>query len=424
LGERHLYYAPGYSLLIAPAFFLQSARPFAPIALIHWLLAVLFMAGLYRWSRRYFGRDALLLTALVLVTVGFGYYLRRIGPEIAFMAAMVWAVNFLTAAAEWKTFAPSACLALMGGLLVGGLCWIRPVGVFVAAGFGLMLLALARRRCISWTRCFVLGGAVSLVALASVVGLIVYERATASPTGPGSQTYVEQIINPTTSLPAQLAEGARLRVTEIGRLLIPGMFKSYDAKGRWLPNALFFYLPAFAFVAAGCWRFGRKAPNILAWTFPLYLGMYVIWPFEQGTRFMTPMLPVLWASVWFAASRWDRWRRPALVAVAGLHLILAGVYWANDIRGARAADKRWPALSALAKAVQSDDRNGAVCADREIAWMFFLALDRSWPIVPNAEAVKPGTRWLLIADERGEAPQFTTKARADDLRLLERVPLH
>jgi hypothetical protein len=110
------------------------------------------------------------------------------------------------------------------------------------------------------------------------------------------------------------------------------------------------------------------------------------------------------------------------VAIAGLHLAIAGVYWTNDIRGARAADKRWAAVSALAKAVQSDDRNGAVCADREVAWMFFLALDRSWPIVREAEAVHSGTRWLLIADDRGAAPQFTTKARADDLRLLERVP--
>jgi MFS family permease len=418
-GERYLHYAPGYPLLIAPAFVLQAVRPFVAIGLIQWALAVLFMLGLYLWSRKYFGNHALLLTALVMTNVGFWYYYRRTVPEIGFMAAMIWAVNLLTLATE-RRIGQAIGLTLAGGALIAFLCWIRPVGVFIASGFGLMLLVLACRGRVSWGRCFLLGGIACVIALASAIGFISRQSVTAAERGPDTVTYTGELLDLNRSLPARVAEGVRLRITEVGRLLIPGMFKSYDARGRWIPNTLFIFLPVFIVFAIGWWRFAMSAPNVLAWAFPFYLGLYIVWWGEQGTRYMMPMLPILWASMWFFAAPWDRFRRPVFAVLVAAHLIVAGIYWTGDLQQTRQLAGYWPKLDRLAAAVQSEPANGAICADRHIGCMFLVALDRGWPIVEKAGAVGPGVRWLLISDDRGDAPGFTTKARAGDLRLMER----
>jgi hypothetical protein len=294
------------------------------------------------------------------------------------------------------------------------------VGVFIASGFGLMLLVLACRGRVSWGRCFLLGGIACVIALASAIGFISRQSVTAAERGPDTVTYTGELLDLNRSLPARVAEGVRLRITEVGRLLIPGMFKSYDARGRWIPNTLFIFLPVFIVFAIGWWRFAMSAPNVLAWAFPFYLGLYIVWWGEQGTRYMMPMLPILWASMWFFAAPWDRFRRPVFAVLVAAHLIVAGIYWTGDLQQTRQLAGYWPKLDRLAAAVQSEPANGAICADRHIGCMFLVALDRGWPIVEKAGAVGPGVRWLLISDDRGDAPGFTTKARAGDLRLMER----
>jgi len=377
------------------------------------------MLGLYAWNRRYFGSHALLLTALVMANVGFWYYYRRTVSEIGFMAVMIWGANLLTLAVE-RPIGRAIGLTLAGGALVAFLCWIRPVGVFIASGFGLMLFVLACRRRISWGRCFLLGGIASVMALASVIGFMSRESATASERGPYRMTHARQIIAPDKSLPAQLVEGARLRIAEVGRLLIPGMFKSYDAKGRWFPTSLPVYAPTFILFAIGWRRFAMRAPNVLAWAFPLYLGLDVVWAYEQGTRFMMPMLPVLWGAMWFFAAPWERFRRPIFAALCAAGLIVAGIYWIGDIRQMRELDGYWPKVDRLAAAVESEPGNGVYCGDRHIACMLCVTLDRYWPHVEKPSAAAPGVRWMLLTDNRGDEPGFTTKARAGDLRLLER----
>jgi hypothetical protein len=418
-GERYLYYPIGYPLLIAPAFALQAVRPFVAIGFIQWALAVLFMLGLYLWSRKYFGNHALLLTALVMTNVGFWYYYRRTMPEIGLMAVMIWAANLLTLAAE-RPIGQAIGLTLGGSALLAFLCWIRPAGVFIASGFALTLFVLACRRRVSWGRCFLLGGIASVIALASAIGVISRQSATAAERGPEAGTYARLMRDPNKSLPAQLVEGARLHIAEVGRLLVPGMFKSYDAKGRWIPNTLFVYLPVFIAFAIGWRRFAMSAPNVLAWAFPFYLGIYIVWPYEQGTRYMMPMLPVLWASMWFFAAPWDRFRRPVFAGLVAAQLAVAGIYWTGDLQQTRQLAVYWPKLDRLAAAVESDPANGAICADRHIGCMFLVALDRDWPIVEKVGAVGPRVHWLLISDDRGDAPGFTTKARAGELRLVER----
>jgi len=180
-------------------------------------------------------------------------------------------------------------------------------------------------------------------------------------------------------------------------------------------------VPLFIVFAIGWWRFAWGAPDILAWAFPLYLGLYIAWPYEQGTRFLMPMLPVIWGSLWFFAAPWERFRRPVFAGLLVAGLLAALVYWAGDIRQERELASYWPKLDRLAAAAQTEAGSGVICADRHVACMFLLALNRAWTIVDKAAVMDPDARWLLIGDDRGDTPGFTLRLRVGDLRLMERA---
>ena len=89
LGSPKLHYAPGYPLLISPAF-MVSDRPFFLLALIQWLFAVAFMLGVYRWARQWFAGSELWITALVMSNVSLWMHARTTISEMPFMALLIW----------------------------------------------------------------------------------------------------------------------------------------------------------------------------------------------------------------------------------------------------------------------------------------------------------------------------------------------
>ena len=50
LGRAHLWFFPGYSLLLSPLY-LFGQRPFLLISVFQWTSAILFMIGVYWWAR-------------------------------------------------------------------------------------------------------------------------------------------------------------------------------------------------------------------------------------------------------------------------------------------------------------------------------------------------------------------------------------
>src|SRR5262249_32015829 len=96
LGSSQLYYAPGYPALISPVFLL-SDRPFLWLALEQWLFAMIFMLGVYHWTRQLIPSAALLITALATVNNELWCLYRRPLSEMAFMAVLIWVMNLLNA---------------------------------------------------------------------------------------------------------------------------------------------------------------------------------------------------------------------------------------------------------------------------------------------------------------------------------------
>jgi hypothetical protein len=300
-GNPHLHFAPGYSILIAPAF-LFSDEPFLLISSLHWLFLVAFIWGVYLWSERQLPAHALLLTALCAINVGVLYYFRRTLSEAAFTPLLIWTAVFVDRAADASNRPDTGKFALIAALLAGYLFSIRLAGVTLAIGFALMLIVKAIKREITGTRAAAYASIVLATALGTTVMLVEHDHAMALASGLAT-SYYDEVVRSETSVDQRILTGILWRVQEIGRLTLPGAFKAY---GGWIHPIMLVYVPTFVAFSVGFYDVASRRRSALLYAFPVYFFLYIIWPHDQGARFMTPMVPVLWLSLlaFVAQSRW------------------------------------------------------------------------------------------------------------------------
>ncbi len=406
-GDPHLYYAPGYPLLASPLF-LVGERPFLLLSLLNLALVACLAVGVLRWMRRLVGEAAPALTALALINVSLWSLYRGTLSEIAFMTALVWSAILLTDTdTDTDTDTQGAPLArsrtrtrslLLGALLAALALFTRQAGLALLGGLGLVLLSSVRAR----ERRLPAAGArwalLALPALAVFVAVMLHDRAMAAPrmSVPWNAGYLEHAVNAGQGLGAQLLEGLRLRMAEVGRLLIPGMHKAYAPAHAWLHINTLLYGLVTLVVAMGWWRLARRNRDVLLWSAPFYALLYVIWPFDQGTRFFAPLLPVLVVSLWsvLGSARVVRYRQAAVAVLLVAHLAVAVGGWVRDLER-RELHGRWPAIDRAVETIGAD--RGFVTAPdlpRAEALMLQLALDRAF--VPAGKEVE--ARWVVGKD--------------------------
>jgi hypothetical protein len=424
LGRAQLFFAPGYPLLISPLFLL-SDRPFLLIAIFHWLLALALMIGIYRWARRLTPaadpRAALAVTMLVMVNVSLWEFYRQSLSEFAFTVLLIWAAHLLDRA---LAAAPGGGARLqwliLGSVLAALTALTRQTGGVLVIGFGLAVLAAAWRRRWNWPAALIAALFVGAIASAPVLATMLYERAHALP---GSKTYTDFLRDPALALSTQLTEGLRLRIYEVGRLILPGMFGAYSREHRWFDPNTAFYVPTFLLLAyAWCRRLRTAGLDTLNLAWPVYLIFYMVWPFDQSTRFMMPMLPVLCLLVWDLAAGAGRFRGCILTALVVAHLVVALGAWATTLPKIRRENTQtWGPMTSLAAPIRANVQPVATfLAHRQQYYLMFL-IDRRVEPLDSLTAIGPANYWLLTRTNDPIPEGFTPRQTAGDFRLLERL---
>ncbi|MGO9060043.1 MAG: hypothetical protein ACLQU2_22080 [Candidatus Binataceae bacterium] len=423
LGGVHLAYPPGYPLLISPAF-LISSRPFMAVSIIHWLIALIFMVGVYRWTCRMAPVPALLLTGLSIVNVAFWIYYRRTLSELAFMTFMIWTVLALDWALEASSRGSRATRTAMGMVLLAALVLIREPGILFAPGFAVAAFLRVRAGKLRGSDGLVMTAEVAAPAAAAVVGFLIYDRATArvSPSRIFG-THLGGFLEPSTPIIPRVIEGLRLRISEVGRLVVPGMFKTYAAHGQWLHVNVFIYLMVFAVVAAGLWRLVRCRRDVFAATMPLYFALYMVWAFDADTRYLLPLLPAIMVSLWFAIVSMTRFPLTVMAALLVLHLAVAVGYWtAVEVPRGRQCNSQWASIEALAPGLW--DASGMVVATHQVPecarLMLTFLIDRPVP-ERISQGDFPDARWILESAEGPDPAGFRIKHSQGHYKLLVRT---
>jgi hypothetical protein len=262
-------------------------------------------------------------------------------------------------------------------------------------------------------------------AIAAVAGFLFYDLATAR-SAPSAVfgTHLSGFFDNTTPILARVIEGLRLRISEVGRLLVPGMFKAYAGHGQWLHIDILIYLAAFALVAVGWWRLMGRRRDVLGAAAPFYFALYVVWAFDADTRYLLPLLPLVFACLWFAIEPFPRWRLSALAMLLAAHLAVALGYWTTvEIPRGRSCNDQWARVAALVPGVK--DGTSLVVATHKVPQcarlMLSFLIDRPVPERINPSNF-PDAQTILERRDDPNPPGFEVRNSSGPYKLL--VSIH
>lgn len=417
-GRAQLYYSIGYPLLLSPLFAFDR-EPFLLISVMQFGLGLAVIALSYRWVKSIAAPHAAWIAAFTVCTTSFGSIHRRPLTESAFTVALLGGVLILNraiAARGWRNIG-------IGSLMVAATTLIRPAGITLAAGFAAATLLLAWRCEQTWRRAIAQAMLVALPALLLQWAVMHYDRVQA--TLDGGLCYADQIREPNLGIGGQFVEGVRLRIQEAGRLLIPGMYKSYAKPGDWLDINLLLYGSLSMTLLLGWLRLARERNDVFVWVLPFYVGLYVVWPFDQATRFFTPLTPLLAVCLITAARSLQcvTVRRVGFGMVT-IHLVVAAVYWRFDERPkAQAIEAERTDLAKLSAAVPIQDWKAVVVAeDAEPATIWTPHyLDRLVSIRPITEPLPAEANWLVLRASQMPPSGFACEAIVGRFQLCRRI---
>jgi len=421
LGDRRLHFAPGYPLLICPLFLLP--HPFLWLSIARCVFALAALVAVYRWVREMLSEyAAVFVTAATACNISFWFYYRTPLSDLPMMLWMFWA-----ALAARRALAARAAAGVTGwcagaAVLVAAASATRQAALAVGVGATAVAVHEAVARRVSWRRALLTAAAMLLPAALGLAALAYYDGAMAG--SDLNQTYVTKLQSALAAPLAQIAVGLHLRVADVGRLLIPGTWSSYARPGQWLDPNMLVDLPLVMLVAAGWWKLARRARDPLLWSMPLYVGLYVLWPYDQGTRFFMPILPVLLVSCWPWLRRIPRGRGAILVGICVAHLLVAGVRWVIETRRDGAEYRRdWPALAALAEVAAGERApiaDGGLSSNGHL-WFEYL-VDRRVAAVRPGESAPAEAGWLIQPESGVRPAKCVVVAQRGGYRLLRRKP--
>ena len=115
------------------------------------------------------------------------------------------------------------------------------------------------------------------------------------------------------------------------------------------------YVPLSLLVLWGYIRLIRHNRDALVWMVPLYVGMYLIWPYGQGTRFFIPIFPVILLSLYKVVET-KKWCNTLLIVMLITHMIVTVGRVASEYPKQIQRHQRWPAIDALVEHIHKIDQ--------------------------------------------------------------------
>jgi hypothetical protein len=297
-GRPEMRFPPGFPLLLAPAALLARGS-FAAITRWAALLASSVFLLTWLYVRRREPRFALPIAVLTAVCMPF-LNLAAGNPMsepiyLAFtLALLLWADRWYGGGRAKRSW---GWLAL-GGLLLIALPAIRTIGVAAVAAAGMMFVAEALQRDPGSPRGRLRDALPFVAGAGFVLAWLLWTRAHAVGWyGVADRGYLNDLLQSNPHHPdLGRATGMQLLERMVNNFLIQAahavelLTPVSWMKPGWVSPAML-VVPV---VIAGWWQELRAGDRFGALYFLCYMGILLLWPYDEGARFLLPAVPLLW----------------------------------------------------------------------------------------------------------------------------------
>jgi len=424
LGSPHPMYSVGYPVLMAPILRLHVANPFLLLSILRALFAGAFLFGIRKWANGLLDVPADLIANLTLVNVVVLALFRRDLSEVAFMPLLFALANSFRVIRDQLPNVGRRPL-LFAGLLLLLVVTVRPTGFLFVAGLALSLLIAVRRRAAGPGKAIAILSIIVTPAVLALGALLLYEQMTASRSGQISNFDMllnHRLVEAKQSLPQRLLEGLRVRISEVGRLTVPGMFGAFVSHGNWRDWNLLVYVPVFGLICRGWWKWLHERADVLAFSLPLYFALHVYWPWDQAGRYFAPLLPALFVCLWHGLDFLGNRRLRLFQILLLLHLTVSLGFWGvRELPRGLENRRDLPSLGNLAALIREDAHPVAASttapdAGLILAWL----LDRPVGQVRSGEPMPELVYWLILLESEASPPEFEMFSGQGRFRLYRR----
>jgi hypothetical protein len=288
-------FPPGFPLLLAPA-----ARTFKGsfTAINRWaaILASLALPLTFLWARRREPRFAWPITIATIGSVSF-LDLATGNPlsEPVFLATTMGLLLWVEENERSDKVRRGWSWILLGCLLFAGLPAIRTAGIAAVAAFGIHLLVRKRKGEELAVRDFLpLAAGVAFIA-----GWFLWSQTqgVAWYTGGGEGGYLGKLLrqDPHNSdiggvsglqLLGRAGQNLAVQAAHLGELFTPAPW----VNPSWFSPLLL----ALPLILAGWWQDLRAKERFTALYFACYMGIVLLWPYDEGPRFLLVVAPLIW----------------------------------------------------------------------------------------------------------------------------------
>ncbi|WP_231742745.1 hypothetical protein [Polystyrenella longa] len=429
-GSPRTKVPPVYPLLISPAWW-TGERPWLAVSCIQAGWGLVLLAGTWWWFRRLIPDHAVTLTGITMVNASLWYYYARTLKEIVFLALLLstlWAMQQLLNALNTKQKSSCRALCLRGLLstsLLTLLCLTRYSAVVLSAGLGLVLLKQSWQSRTHWWRVVIVPALVSLVPCVAVYCYLSWDQQMAAVHGHG--TYIAAWQEAGSTFVSRLNESLIRRTEDFGRVLLPGMFKSYSNQPTWFDWNMLIFIPTIIVVLYGWWRLFRTRDDLFVALFPFYLLLYLAWPYQQGTRFAVALLPLAFACYWTGCQRLLRFGPLALSLLFILHLAVSSSYWLFVERPRVAyEDRYWQEVDAISKHLPAEvleqrDQIGVNRIPASLHSMLQVELDYRLYSFKDHPTFYSEANWMIQPVVYPHPGEFRTVYESYNFELLQRI---
>ncbi|MCA9039236.1 MAG: hypothetical protein KDA65_02700 [Planctomycetaceae bacterium] len=357
-GSPRTKVPPVYPMAISPAWW-TGERPWLIVSVIQAGFGLAFLGGAWLWIRRLIPQHAVLLTGIMLVNASLWYYYARTLKEVFFLALLMWTLWVLRKFCDLflpdhEKSIPAICLwGLLSTLLLTLLCLTRYSAVVIVPGIALLFLKQSWEQRTGWWRAIILPTAVCLIPCIALFWYLTWDHQMAAIHGHG--TYATAWQEAGRTFVERLNESLIRRTEDFGRVLLPGMFKSYSNQPTWFDSNMLIFIPTIIVMLYGWGRLFRTTDDLFVCLFPFYLLLYLAWPYQQGSRFAVTLIPLAFACYWTGCQRLLRFGPLFLSLLFILHLGVSSSYWMTvDRPRAAQEDLLWKEVDDLAKHIPAE----------------------------------------------------------------------
>jgi len=352
--EPHVTYPPGYPLLLAGLMSIAGDR-FATLVRLSIPFYFVGLLGVYWLIKLQRGAPTAAALTILAAVSGDAYFWSTVGlhSDVPYFTVSIYVLLCVVAGEHTPSRRRRLLCQCAGAILLAYLVLLRSVGVTLVAGLALwtcypLLRAGGERASVSWTRIRRWAPAVLLPILVLLVWSS-WTRRHASPSpGDYMDSYGQQILKQD---PHQI-DSPRLSAADLpARVLRMGATRTINALRMVLntpPIYLSWYNPIVigftTLVIIGLGMAIVRHPSVLEAYMVTYGGLLLLYPFDEGTRYLLPILPFLalyaadgirtcyaWTKRALGSAR--AWRRLAFGGDSLLAATLALVYVAAALGG-------------------------------------------------------------------------------------------